>query len=373
MRFDLFEFVEGLIRGVVYFLYSIVETVNTIICHPVRGPVRLYRSSLRSDRRQVGGLTFLFLSLILLCLSFFGVSAQETRDNRPKSFYDQIAEVSSRIPQFDTDRMWPVILASLVATVAVDAVLRLILRWRLPRRRIWRRMMLSAAEYSLLWLVALGSLWPHFSYELHGTVGEPGATLLIIILFILAALPPAIILRRTTCRKYSPRRMVEFRAHAGWTVLVLGLFLSAVMLGGSLGASIQDLRNAREVAGPATYIKTLKCTGGSDGSVEALGFVSIDGTGARALSPSDFILEVGPGQVIEEGEPEIKEARLLGDAWADANSQVYVVVHQSAPQLVKVRSKMRKPAPKDAYCRLLPNGRWADADSWGMPIETTSG
>jgi hypothetical protein len=162
VRIDLFEFVEGVIRGVVYFFYNVVETLWQILRYPRRGPIRLYRAHMKKGRQQIGGLTFLFL----VFFTGFGLMVRRP----PPSPMDiggdnglpttvQLLEVFSKPPRFDTDIAWMAIVASIVTTVIIDAAIRAFLRWRWPARPQRRALLLSAIEYVLvLPLLAVSAL-----------------------------------------------------------------------------------------------------------------------------------------------------------------------------------------------------------------------
>ena len=148
MRIDLFELVDGLIRGVIHFLYNFIETTAAILRHPIRGPLRLTRRHDDPAIRQMGGSTYLFL--IVLPVQKLWIDAGAGRDGEA-SFGEFLTKISMQAPDFQSDALWPDIVAALIATVIVDGVLRLMLRWRVPNRRRFRHALLSATEFAMAW------------------------------------------------------------------------------------------------------------------------------------------------------------------------------------------------------------------------------
>lgn len=138
MRIDLFEFIDGLFRGIVYFFYNLIGTAWMVLRHPIRGPALLHRANGAAGQRQVGGLTFLFVAYLAALPALWvmegGVSLSQLS-----------VALSGRL---DTNSLWNVFLGSFASTVLVDSVLRLGLRWR--QRDLRRRQaMLARAEYAM--------------------------------------------------------------------------------------------------------------------------------------------------------------------------------------------------------------------------------
>lgn len=144
MRIDLFEFVEGIFRGFIYFFYNLFATLWDLARRPRRGPVRRYRAYLRASRQQIGGLTFLFVVIFTI----FGLSAALATEKPTAIFGSPF--------NFAGEAAWLPLLGAMLATVLVDAPLRLLLHWRLRRRERRRRLVLELVEYSLSWPLLLG-------------------------------------------------------------------------------------------------------------------------------------------------------------------------------------------------------------------------
>jgi hypothetical protein len=353
MRIDLFEVVDGLIRGIVYFLYNVVETTATIVRHPIKGPIRLHRSSLRQGRKQIGGLTFLFLTFMLLYSSLPSEKGFFRRLQNPSTdIFDELIH----LPNFDVDRMWPAILGSLISTVVIDGTLRLIMIWRLPNRPAWRAMMLASAEYSYLWMVAALAL----GILVAGNSSGPSADvriLFMIPLFPLAALPAGAILHRATRRQGHSRSLPRLVA---WIFVVIVPFVLAIVLGSMASFGVQFLRVYRSTTGPHTSVETLNCSVRTDARIEVYGLVSVEGAPSRALEPSDFELELRPLAIGLEP----KQFVATDPAWADAANGRYVLINQNSSELVHLTFKAPPEVATETgehYCDITVESK----DGWG--------
>ncbi|MEZ0244121.1 MAG: hypothetical protein ACAH11_12155 [Sphingomonas sp.] len=149
MRIDLFDFLEGLIRGFVYFFYNVVGTLWTLIVHPFRGPMRLYRGYIRtrkreaaSDRRQLSAVTCLFL-VYFATLGLTGGFANADL-NEP------VASIAKRGPTLDIAAVWVPVLGAMVITVLIDIALRLTLRLRYFRDARKRQLALPILQYAMI-------------------------------------------------------------------------------------------------------------------------------------------------------------------------------------------------------------------------------
>ena len=149
MRIDLFEFAEGLIRGVIYFLQNFIQSAWVIVRRPVRGPAELHRAYLHKSRQQIGGLTFLFLTVLL----YFWLNGDRLLGNvgllARGDLRTAVRSMLARAPDLGGDAVWRPTLGALAATFIIDVALRLFLRWRLPDRTRRRHLVLAATEYVL--------------------------------------------------------------------------------------------------------------------------------------------------------------------------------------------------------------------------------
>ena len=151
MRIDLFEFLEGIFRGLVYFFYNAVETLWILTLHPWRGGLWLYRAYSQKDRQQIGGLTFLFLIFFI----FFGLFAQAASD-KGVDFRGMLGKPL----RLDSDEAWRTVLSAATSTVLLDSIARLYFRARVPDSLRRRKQLLATFEYSLTWPALLLVLLP---------------------------------------------------------------------------------------------------------------------------------------------------------------------------------------------------------------------
>jgi hypothetical protein len=153
MRGDLFELIDGLFRGTVYFLYNVIETIFWAARHPFRGPRRLYRAHCRSDKHQIAGITTLFLTYLFAYWFYLN-----SYSGAPGP-----SEILSRSLTLPGDKLWPALAASLVSATIVDSMLRIYARARV-RQETRRRKLVGTTEYALLLptpvATAVGSAFP---------------------------------------------------------------------------------------------------------------------------------------------------------------------------------------------------------------------
>ncbi len=149
MRIDLFDFVEGVFRGFIYFFYNVFATLWDLARRPRRGPLRRYRAYLKTSKQQVGGLTFLFV----LIFAVFGLTPALGSG-------EGLAKVFSAPPNLGGQEVWFPLAGAMLATVLIDAPLRLLLHRSLGSRHRKRRLVLELIEYSLVWPLLLGVLVP---------------------------------------------------------------------------------------------------------------------------------------------------------------------------------------------------------------------
>lgn len=245
MRIDLFEFVESVFRGFVYFFYNFIETLWDLTRSPRRGPVRRYRAHLRAGQQQIGGLTFFFV----LIFAIFGICAALSRES--------LLEMVSGPPDLGGEAVWLPLLGAMITTVLVDASVRLYLRWRLPHRAQKRRLVLAVFEYSLTWPVLLGLGGPLVLLALQRDVGLEdldtliGGTLLLWIVAAVASAPAAAVLLAIG-RKRANRRWDRIRRWIVQGVTQFGVFvflLAATAIGAGCAIYVSDTA-AEEKAPP---------------------------------------------------------------------------------------------------------------------------
>jgi len=255
MRIDLFDFVESVFRGFIYFIYNVFWTLWSLTVSPRRGPVRLHRAYQRASQRQIGGLTFLFLLIFML----FGAASV-------LSGGDAIGVLKSA-PNLQSDAVWLPLLGAMIGTVLIDASLRIILRLRLPQRPGKRAILLSVLEYSLTWPVIFAFFAP-----LAILVPIEGLDAFIFVIFIV---PLFWLIAIATCAPaadfvlYCGRRHGRPRPARGirrclkrtlLQVLIFGLMFVAVSTGGYTAIWLSE--EGEELAGydtlPVTYLRCVR-------------------------------------------------------------------------------------------------------------------
>jgi hypothetical protein len=230
----LFEFAEGLIRGVVYFLQNYLQTIWMIVRSPVRGPAELHRAYLRKGHQQVGGLTFLFVALLV----YFWLNGDRLLGNvgllaRPE-LRGEIRSMIKAAPDLGGTAVWHPTLGALAATFIVDVALRLFLRWRLPDRSRRRLLVLAATEYAL----ALPALIVVIAQLLTVTTKSTAFIMLTVIVvpLLLAALVNAAFIlvtgsERRTQAWEQPARFENYVLSIGGILFVIALVWFAAVAG----------------------------------------------------------------------------------------------------------------------------------------------
>lgn len=369
MRIDLFEFVEGLFRGIVYFIYNVVETTAAIIRHPIKGPIRLYRLHITTERRQLGGLTYLFIASLLLqwvvlhwLLSTSRVfyERESAGPSDLSALREKLAAISLSPPTFDIDTLWPLILGSLVSTVIIDAVLRLALRWRFPRRVRRRQMLLAACEYSLLWMILAALSGAVISTLLvdvdRGQLDLAGLYLWGGLAVLAASFPAAAILRSTRSSKLGTD--LDWLMSAIRMLGIFALFSLAWFTGIRFSSDAQSRRLALEYHDFPAHVRTLRCTVLPDGMIDVDGLIYVKQGAAQAFGDGHFALDiVPPGR-----NPRVRSGRL---GWRTARANHFVAVGEGAPILVELQAPKYK-RPRGAQCLL--KARDAVSDGNGIPF-----
>jgi hypothetical protein len=339
---DLFDLLEKFFRGIVYFIYNWVETTWTILRHPIEGPRQLLRAQNDPGVRQIGGLTYLFLLLVVFQALTVGQLAS--------GFFQTLTNA----PKLDTNAMWPEILAALIAIVAIDAVLRLVLRWRLPGRRQLRQALLSMAEFAFFWMVApaiflallieLNTRWikqagPGFSSVFLMFLGP------FLVLFI-ATYPAAAVLigmRMPLCGRIQKRRRKLGLAMIGLTLL----FLTAGVAGTGIGYGVQGVRNEEQNSGITLSVKTLRCVMLPDGRLTVDGLLSLPGGRAMTIEPDDLTLNTFDPDAqfvdLSEGWP---------IDWRESDPQRFILVESGRDQLIEVITRRPVTMQKSDGCQL---------------------
>lgn len=343
---DLFDLLEKFLRGIVYFIYNVVETTSTILRHPIKGPLGLHRLYLRPDYRQIGGLTFLFLGLFVLEGALLSTSTPED----PGGLTKRLRALTADAPTFNLNSIWPTFLATVVSTVMIDALLRLFLRARLPRRRAYRQLLLAASEYAMLWMILaflVATLVSWFApYD--------DAPWVLTVIYSLgaasvfaASYPAAVILRTASPRSSSRWRLREMMA-ARMTG-VAGLFGLAAFLGSGLSFQVWGERTLREMNNLPAHVKTLRCEVLPDGRIDVDGFLYVEHSAAQVFGESDFSL------IYETFDH--KQFSGPGDmplVWRRPKPTTFVTVSEAQPVLLELRTRnpIKIPTESEPLCRL---------------------
>jgi hypothetical protein len=288
---DFFELLEKLLRGVVYFLYNIIATAAAMLRRPVIGGFRLQRVHHDPSRRQMGGLTFLFLCFVLFyAIALPGVDASAALPEVADSA-EQLRRAFAAGPQLDFDGLWPAIAAALASILVIDAVLRLALWIGMSGASQRRERFAGAAEFSMFpALVAYVAAFILMALSIRLLLFEDWAGWVALAvalpMAILPAVPPSIVILAAMRRPPARRRRQRF-ALAGLTAAVMLLLFTAVYAGVQVGFMIQEERERSEpLQGPA--IRTLDCIQGADGSLQAAGLLELEKGGHATLRVEDI-------------------------------------------------------------------------------------
>ena len=257
MRVDLFELLDGLFKGIVYFFYNLFETAYTILRRPFRGPMRLYQAHRNPRLRQIAAVTFLFLGFFVFYVAHLGTvelaaAGIDTGEGAGARMGRGIDQALLTTPSFslDGDSWWPIVAATLVSTIVLDSLLRLSLRAGLRGERSRREFVLASVEYALFLPVALATLYvfaPDFSAGFwFSSLSEPAAWPLLFLPPILLALVPAAALLASGLRLRRVAGAIAFLAALG----ALALFaIAATRAGAALGLRLTMERStAGEIA-----------------------------------------------------------------------------------------------------------------------------
>lgn len=258
MRIDLFELVDGFFKGIVYFFYNIAETVFQLARNPIHGPIRLQHRHQLANVRQLGGLTFLFLSFFALFAVHFTTRKVMDQDGPEQGTSASETMGTSLVgaPDFDDSWLWLVFAATLASTVVLDSILRVALTAGLRRRRQRRALVLGAVEYALSWplllLTALIVLWPdralEIGFQIFGLTGGLGAPTdrwsLALIPALLLTLIPAAVLLGAGLRPIS--RTVRRRSPLIVPAVLAGLAAAFALGTGTGGLVGSRINNAQE-------------------------------------------------------------------------------------------------------------------------------
>jgi hypothetical protein len=255
MRIDLFDVLDGLIRGVIYFIYNLFYTTAVIIQHPIKGPATLHRLHLRPTRRQIAGVTYLFVSFFAWNAMLIPLTANNLNPQTALSWLaGKLNAASLNAPSLDLNAFWPTFISSLVSTVLIDAALRYELRQRLrgPARREQRELTVGATEYALVWMLLVATVSVIVPFALRYFVSYPMWLIWTLLGLMFASLmaseiPAVLVVKRAIQTSGASRRWRKAWNTAKLIQAVFALFIVAMMSGTALGVEIQKRRDAAAV------------------------------------------------------------------------------------------------------------------------------
>lgn len=295
---DLFELTERIFHGVVYFIYNLIFSIWTVFTHPVRGPTTLQAHYEDNSKRQIGGMTLLFLIqfiLLLLILPFLTGSGTLG----PLGAWLVSAE-------FRWGDFWPALLSSLVAAVLVDAGLRLLLRRFYQAPSAERERAIGRIEYAMAATTAVLSLglWQLLAYgRVPGTI--PALLLMALALLAVVAvivLTAAFVMAEAIESSGQSHRMFRDgrpeRPPSRLSLVLVSIFFTGLLgllsstFGMAAGAALQAMRDDSTYT--ANQLRLLHLTCAQDGDSVRLAGAIWNGSGTPAvLRPEDFTVALG--------------------------------------------------------------------------------
>lgn len=311
MRVDLFELLDGLFKGVVYFFYNVLETIYNVLRRPFRGPLRLHQAHRNPRLKQVSAVTFLFVSFFIFFafhLSTYEMMDYDGAEPTLEQFLASVDEGLRTTPTFslDGDSLWPVLAASLAAAVLFDSLLRLTLRASLRGALDRRRLVLAVMEYAAFPAIALATIFARFAafgWPLHASsfeaVGEwPWRFLPPIMIALIPAaalLASGLRLRRRIGRGRNGRLAGAVRVLAA-LILVTLFLVTAARTGAALGYKLVGERTmvgTDPIALETPVLMSQDCTVSGQGLwVEAVVWNKL--TKPVAQRVKDYRVEIGP-------------------------------------------------------------------------------
>ena len=243
MNLDLLTLLENIVSGFVSFFYSLARSLFATARRPIRGPLRLYRTYKSHKVRQIGGVTFLCMGFFL---SFY-VLHQAEGDVAEGSFGAWLRSLAVKavqhLPETGAKDLWPVVVASLTATIVVDAAARTYLDLR--RVRHGRRdLVLGSVEFALFWTAPIAVVFALFFWIGVEAVG-PGiaigfSAVTLFPLLMLLSIPAARILRAGVRPPAAARhpRLITLAIVAGVALLIF----VAALAGAHMWMLIEDVK-----------------------------------------------------------------------------------------------------------------------------------
>lgn len=257
LRFDLFEFLERSLRGFVDSLRNILLTVALLARYPVRGPRVAERRFRDQSRRQIGGLTLLFIAFFLV------LSLAASGRLGPLEWSERARQVVATGFTFQWSSLWPPLIGALTSTVLLDVLIRIWLRTNSPLGLVQRKVATETVEYALFLPSLSLALWYLLVLEI--PPGWAGAAVLLVasvLLYLSVAAATRVL--RTTVEGALPIKQSWSPVGAPFgTLVVLVLSLAA---GVSVARALQIRTDAIVLDSQSTmqFIGDVRCprTGG---------------------------------------------------------------------------------------------------------------
>lgn len=155
---NMFNFLDTLVKGSVYFLIDLLYSTGTLIAHPLSGSARLYRRDQNRSPAQISSTSFLAVTLILIGAVFAGDVGVERAAAANETATGLAAWLTTGTPP---KGFGPILAGSVLAVALIVVMLRAIARLRgLKRRRCERFQAVMEYQLGLLFLaMALLYLW----------------------------------------------------------------------------------------------------------------------------------------------------------------------------------------------------------------------
>lgn len=397
MRVDLFELIEGVFRGVVYFFYNLFETLFQLIRRPLRGPLRLHQMNRSPKLRQIGGVTFLFVAMFgffAVFLAAYSLMQYDLPEDMAAAglLFEEIWRTMSSALMGESEltgySLYPIVTAALVSTVILDSLIRVTARILSPRRRGRRELAIAAAEFAMFWpilLIIVLSLFVATNSALQGVLAlspgwsPPGWAVVPVLAGILLAVVPAALLLASGVRA---RRLLRGRAGdrsngpsganrtaALLTLPVLALmFLAGIVPGAAVGTEILLRRTPpNDPIGLETpKLVRLDCRlGETPARVEAAVWNSLD----KPVAPAGGYSLVISKDLDDENFTDVRFLDAVAERDPDSVTNT-LAPHEVRELRLVVPEYRRQPGDEEKQCGLMiPGQGYEPGDSVHFPIK----
>jgi hypothetical protein len=256
MGTNVFNLIEGFFRGVIFFLYNTASSLFAAAVDPLHAPVRLQQRNGDPTEQQISSQTFLLITFFL-CLggaSLYGVGSEFARTHVTGD------EVRS-------DDFSHLLAMSVIATVLLDAPLRLFFSETFRARQRLFTVRLAVVEYALLWPVAASAIVAEYleyvtrAFILAPRWPTPETVSILVgaaVLTFSASIPAGLLASQTPFPVSAKTRILRASVSAT-SIALLVLWAST----GAIFASQWLLDHARSDTSESGYIRDLNCRAGA--------------------------------------------------------------------------------------------------------------